>query len=285
MIISKTDEMRNRRFITNYLWYIKQSCLQCSSTARYQSSRRMFQQGKSLIVNHSHIRAFKKLIIIRRIYSRSSSQHHLIVGKIFSSLYHGRQIIFDFLKSASSQQSNYWLISQLITIHKVRLFLTIFSLKLPDLVCRRVPHIMNGVMMLLLKERNLEWKDGEQLIHIAFNVFDTILFPSPNLRRDIVEHRYMSVTMHIFGYLQIKARIIDKYHHIRVPRFDIFFTKRHIPKDSRQMQKHGNKAHICQFAVMLYQLTTFCSHQVTSKKTEFRFGVLLFQGFHEMRCM
>ena len=97
-----------------------------------------------------------------------------------------------------------------------------------NLVFRGVAHIMDGVMVLLLKERNLEGKDREQLIHIAANLFDAVFLPGPDLRRDIIIHRTDALCLHIFGDAEVKAWIIHENHDVRVPGGDILLTLAHV---------------------------------------------------------
>ena len=91
--------------------------------------------------------------------------------------------------------------------------------------------------------------------------------------------------VHVFGYREVEARIVNEYHYIRIPGCDIFFTKRHILKDGGQVQQHRNEPHIGQFAIMLHQLSALRSHQVAAKKAELSLWVFFFQGFHEVRRM
>ena len=88
-----------------------------------------------------------------------------------------------------------------------------------------------------------------------------------------------------FRYFQVESRIIHQNHHIRLPFQDIRLTEIHILEDSTQMQQDRNKAHICQFLVMLDQRSTDFTHQVTAKETEFSLCIPFFQGLHQIGRM
>ena len=83
-------------------------------------------------------------------------------------------------------------------------------------------------MMLTLKEVHLERKDGKKLIHISFDILDTILLPCPYLGRDIVIYRYGTMRMHEFRHRQIETGIIHQNQHIGVPRQNVPFACLHV---------------------------------------------------------
>ena len=83
--------------------------------------------------------------------------------------------------------------------------------------------------MLPLKELHLERQDREQFVHIALDVLDAIFLPRPYLWRDVIVNGTDSMCFHIFRYLQIEARVIDKNDHVRLPLRDILLTHAHIP--------------------------------------------------------
>lgn len=87
---------------------------------------------------------------------------------------------------------------------------------------------------MLLEEIDLERQDRKQLIDIAFNILDAVLLPRPDLRRNIIVDRYLRVPLDVFGYLQVKPRIIDQNQDIRLPRFDILLAKSMLRKMVRK---------------------------------------------------
>ena len=139
--------------------------------------------------------------------------------------------------------------------------------------------------MLVLIKINLKRQDREQLIHIATDILDTVLFPCPYLGRDIVMNRYSQFGMNMFSYLQIETRIINKYDHIRIPLFYVAFTERHIFKNGSKMQKYGYKSHISHITIMLYTESPFRRHQVASEEAEIRLSVNLLQRVHQSGSM
>ena len=70
------------------------------------------------------------------------------------------------------------------------------------LICRGITYIMDRILMFLFKERHLERQDGEKFIHIALDILNTVFFPCPNFRRNIVKHlRSRGVGIHIMDIL------------------------------------------------------------------------------------
>ena len=58
-----------------------------------------------------------------------------------------------------------------------------------------VAYVMDGIMVLLLEEINLEREDGEKFIDIATDVLDAVLLPRPDLRRNVVKNpRNMTIS-------------------------------------------------------------------------------------------
>ena len=127
---------------------------------------------------------------------------------------------------------------------------------------------MDGVMVLFLKKIYLERQDGEKLVHISFNVFYTVFFPRPNLRRDVIIHGDACLRLQKLGDIEVKTRVIHKYNHIRRPLHNVFFAESHVAEDGAQMKQHGDKAHVCQFFKMLYARSTNGSHEIAAKETE-----------------
>ena len=122
--------------------------------------------------------------------------------------------------------------------------------KITHLISSWIAYIMNGVMVFLFEKRHLERKNGKKFVNVTLNVFDTILFPSPDLWRNIIIDRNICLGFYIFCYLQIEAWIIDQNHAIWLPNSDITLTHAHITKNHWQVKKHGNEAHISQFTIM-----------------------------------
>ena len=83
-------------------------------------------------------------------------------------------------------------------------------------------------MMFLFKEGHLERQDGEQLIHIAADLFDTILLPSPYLRRDIVIDGTETLFLHVFRDTEVKTWVIHEDHRIGSPCGNILLALAHV---------------------------------------------------------
>ena len=130
-------------------------------------------------------------------------------------------------------------------------------LEVQNLFYRWVTYVMNGIMMFLLIERDLERKDGKHLVNISLNPFDAPFFPCPYLRRDVIINGNVRVGMNILGNIEIESRIIYQNNDIRLPCNNIFFARRHVAQNDRQMEQYRDKAHISEFTIMLH---TCASH-------------------------
>ena len=219
----------------------------------------MLQQAISLIENDFHFRLSYILFIILGSNGRCTGQDKLIIRKSGSSLQHIRQIIFDFLFPATGKKSD----------NKVLLIFRMSCLIGCHLIHRRVSYIVNGVLMLSFEEFHFKRKNGEKLIYISFYILDTVFFPRPYLRRNIIVNRYLCLCVDKFGNIQIESRIIYQNDNIRIPGNDIFLATSHIGKDSTQMEQHRNKSHISQLLIMFHHRTAYGSHQITAEKTKF----------------
>ena len=139
--------------------------------------------------------------------------------------------------------------------------------------------------MLPLEEVHFEREDGKQLVHIALDILDAILLPRPYLGRNIIVDRYIRMRVYVLGYLEVETRIIHQNHRIGMPGRDVVLAQPHRSEDGAQVEQDRHKAHIGQLLVMLHPRATNGCHQVTAEETEFRLGVFLPQGRHQMRGM
>ena len=91
--------------------------------------------------------------------------------------------------------------------------------------------------------------------------------------------------LHIFGNLEIEARVIHQDDYIRIPLRDVFLASVHVLENGAKMEQDRNEAHIGQLPVMLHPSTPNGTHQVTPEETEVRLRILFFQGTHQVRGM
>ena len=159
------------------------------------------------------------------------------------------------------------------------------SPELLHLVGCGVAYVVDGVMVLALKELYLEGKDGEELVHIAPDIPDAVFLPCPYLGRNIVTDRYLGMAVKIGGNVEIEARIVDQYHRIGLPPYDVALATAHVAENGWQMEQDGNETHICQLAIVSDRLTSLCRHQVATEETEFCLRVALPEGTHQTRGM
>ena len=246
----------------------------------------MSQKRISLVLDQPDRSSLNEFLIIFIINRRSTSQDHLIILKTLSHLYHGWQIILDFLQTTTSQQSyNRLSCVQIILNTELSVCLMIIRSELIHFLCRRIAYIMNRILVFFLKEINLKRQDGKEFGYIPLDTADTPFLPCPYLRRYIIVSRYQSVLFQKLSNIQIKTRIIYKNHHIRFPFHNILLAFFHIGKDGTQMQENRHKTHICQFLIMLDTGSTFGSHQVTAEETKLCQFIHFFQRAHQSAGM
>ena len=283
-----TAQERNQfaycRVITYHLRHSEQRCFKSSRSRSHQSRLRMTQQTVSLAKHN--LGTIRKIMVIEfQINARSSGYHKLILRKRTRSFHHTQEIVLDFLLTASRQKCDNW--ARRFQIQALAKLLFRFSIRTQETVYSihtRVAYIIYRIMV-TIEKINLERKYGKQLIHITTYILDSILLPSPYLRRYIIIYRYLSMLFDVSGYLKIESRIIHQYQHIRLPRFDVVLASVHIAEYSTQMQQHGDEAHVSQFAIMLYARSAYGSHQITTEETEFSFRIFRHQRLHQVRCV
>ena len=285
MTPQKRNHLSNRSVITNYLRNAEQRRFKGSRPRSNQSRIRVLQQTISLTKNNFHLRLSYILFVIFRSNGRSASQNKLVAGESRSRLQHIRQVIFYLLFSASCQKCNNRFILQLIIRNKLSRIFRMRFLIGRHFIHRRIPHIMDRIVMLSFKELHFKRKNGEQLVHITLYILDAVFFPSPYLRRYIIIYGNLRLCVDKLGDIQIESRIIYQNDNIRIPGNDIFLATSHIGKDSTQMEQHRNKSHISQLLIMFHHRTAYGSHQITAEKTKFSLRIFHLQSCHQMRSV
>ena len=106
MLERKAYESRYRRLVTHHLRHIEQSRFERCRATGHQSCRSMGQQRISLVFNQGDVRAGQVLFVISILNRWRTRQHGLVVWISVGCLNHGRQIVLNFLFSASCQQGN-----------------------------------------------------------------------------------------------------------------------------------------------------------------------------------
>ena len=77
-----------------------------------------------------------------------------------------------------------------------------------DFVGRRIAHVVDGTMVLLLKKRDLKGQYGEAFVDILAELADAPFLPRPYLGEDVVVDGDVSVAMDKLGHAEIKSRIV-----------------------------------------------------------------------------
>ena len=277
MTTEESNDLGQRHLVAYHLRHTKETGLKGRRTTRHKGGMGTSQQGVSLVEDNLHFAPARKPIIIYRLDARGPCDDDMIV--LLESLHgleHRRQIVLDLLFPRACQKRD-----QLFTFH----FSLFISQELAHFVSRRIPHIMDGIMMLLLEEIDLEGEDREELIDIATDVLDAVFLPCPDLWRDIIVDGDICPRFYIFSNLQIKARIIHEDHTVRLPCRDILLTHLHIAEYRWQVQQYWDKAHIGELLVVAHTGASNGCHQVAAEESEVCLSVNIFQGSHQVRCV
>lgn len=83
--------------------------------------------------------------------------------------------------------------------------------------------------------------------------------------------------MYVLGYIEVKAWVIHKNDHVRLPLCDVLLAHLHVLENGGQMHQDGNDAHVGQFLVVFDTCSSYSSHHVAPKEAELRFRVFAFQ--------
>ena len=145
-----------------------------------------------------------------------------------------------------------------------------------------VANIMDGVVVLLLKEIDLEGEDGEELIDIALDVLNAPLFPRPELRSYVIIDGADAVLVNVFGYLQVEAGVIDENHHVGLPFSYVALALFQTTQDGSRMEQYGDKTHVCEVTVVADKGAAYGLHLVASEETELGLGVFTSKCCHQV---
>ena len=217
------------------------------------------------------------------VYSGRAGNDRLVARIVLDSLKHHWQVGLYLLFATTRQQCDYRLVGKAVTFNERATFLGRIAQESINGINTRVAYVVDPVIMLLLKEVNLERKDREQFVHIALDILYTMLFPCPYLGRDVIVYRNLRVLVYILRDGEVEARIIDKDEDIRIPRHNIPLAKAHIGENRAQMHEYRNEAHICEFAIMLHALPANSRHKVTAEEAELGTAVNTLYCFHQVR--
>ena len=127
-----------------------------------------------------------------------------------------------------------------------------------------------------------KWKYDKHFIYVFLNLFDSILFPSPYLRRNII-NGFIPCQFSKFGNSHIEAWIVNKNKHIRFIAYNILFTFLNKPKDLWQVPKDFDKSHKSGIFVMFDLFTIGNSlHFITSPKSKHSASISFGNGLHKI---
>lgn len=129
-----------------------------------------------------------------------------------------------------------------------------------------------------------ERQDVTKAVKIFAHVFDTAFFPSPKLRRDVVDVEKPFAVSET-RYSKVESRVVNIYNSVRVELEYVLFTKVYILSDSAKVSDHFDKTHDSKVADMTYGLASNLRHGITAPETKLGLSILPFYGTHEVGTM
>ena len=285
MLAEESDETGQRSLVAHHLRHAEERRLERGRTAGDECRRGLGEHGEGLSLHQTHLSDALDALIVGALDRGGTGQHKLVFGEAVHHLQHGGQIVFDFLSAAAGKQCHDGPPRQVMPLCERLRSLMIAIEEGHHLIGGGVAHIMDGIMVLLLKETHLERQDGEQMVYIALDVLDAVLLPRPNLRRDVVEHLGQPVLVHELGDVEIEARVVDQDHRVGSPLPDILLALRHVAEDGRQVEEHRDEAHIGHLAVVAHQGSSLGGHLVATEEAELGLAVGLCQFSHQVSGM
>ncbi len=84
---------------------------------------------------------------------------------------------------------------------------------------------------------------------------------------------------------KIEAGIVNEYHHVGLPLDYVFAANLHAAEYLRQVEQHGNEAHVGQLLVVPHAGAAHGKHLVASEEAELGFGVALLELLHKSRSV
>src|SRR5690554_3528523 len=122
-----------------------------------------------------------------------------------------------------------------------------------------MPYKLNRKVMLLFVKIFFERQNHIHFVHITFDGFDAVFFPSPNLRRYIIMCRDAFLFCPSSN-SHIKSGIINKNNHIWIELFDVLLAEFYVRKYGSKVHQNLYKSHESQITIMLDQNSTSFFH-------------------------
>lgn len=177
------DKPPHPHVVAHNLWHAEESRLERGGSTGNKGSLGMLQDAVGLIVEYANGQSLQDGFVELWLNAWSTGQNELIAIGVWSRcLYHTPQVIVDFLASTACQKSQDRLVRELVLATESHYIDRMLLLVGSHLVDGRIAHIVDGIVMLLFEEIDLEGKDGEKLVNIALDGLDAVFLPSPYLR-------------------------------------------------------------------------------------------------------
>lgn len=291
MFAEKGNQLGHWCLVADHLRHAEECRLERGCAAGDEGCGGVGEQRVCLVADEADIGVAQELLVKFIVDGRCAGEHQLVVGHVACSLNHGKKVVLDFLTAAAGEQRDDGARVERrcerggLRVHagnELRETLIVTLAEAAHLVCGRVAHVMDGEVVLLLKERSLEGKDGEQFADIALDVLDAVFFPCPYLGRYIVVNGDARLGVYELRDVEVEARIIDQYHHVGLPFRDVALAESHVPEDGPQVEQHGDEAHVRHLLVVLDACAADGSHQVAAEETELCLRVFVLERLHEM---
>ncbi len=110
------------------------------------------------------------------------------------------------------------------------------------------------------------------------------LVPSPDFRRDIIEH-LDAVLFGKLGYAQVETGVIYQYEYIRLVGQQILLTFFQVATKLKDAGCRFPEAHNGHLLVVMHERTAFRLHHVAAPAPKLGIRILLAQVLHQMRGM
>ena len=144
-----------------------------------------------------------------------------------------------------------------------------------------VPHVDGLGQTVVFIVVLLEGEYVAEPVEVAAHLLDAACLPGPQLRRDVV-HGLDAVLVGVARHLEVESRVVDSHQHVGPPVEDVLLAEAYVVHHCRQVGQHLDEAHEGHVADVAHGLPAHGPHLVASPVAEFRFGVLVAEGAHEV---
>ena len=150
-----------------------------------------------------------------------------------------------------------------------------------DFVACWVAYVSRLQPVFLHEEVCLKRQDEIEVVHVASQCLDTMLFPSPDFWCNVIIDRTKRFAGHVSRHFHVKPRIVHQNYGVGSPSFNFTPTLRHAAQNGAQVTDDGDKPHIGQRAEMAKASVAHGRHLVATDEAELGLVVFGLEGFHQ----